>query len=76
MRLLNWLLFIVVMIVGIVFACLNAEPVSLHYYLGTQTFPLSALLVGSLIIGMLLGALFCWLKIVKLKIQLARMKHG
>lgn len=75
MRLLNGLLLLVVLIIVIVFACLNAEPVLFNYYLGSYTLPLSALLVAAFIIGLLIGAFFCSWKILKLKIQIRRLKR-
>lgn len=44
-----------VIILGVVFAVLNAEDVQLNYYLGSIELPLSLVLVLSMIIGALLG---------------------
>ena len=70
MRLFTWLFFSIVILLSTAFACLNAEPVFLHYYLGTQKLPLSVLLIGALIMGLLLGYLFSVITILKLKIKL------
>ncbi len=72
MRLITWIVMSIFILIVVSFACLNAETVKLHYYLGTQELPLSILLIGSLIIGMLIGLIVSWFKIIKLKIQLRR----
>lgn len=41
--------------VGISFTARNAQPVRVDYYVGVADFPLSLLLVGTLILGVLLG---------------------
>jgi putative membrane protein len=75
MRLITWIIASVFILIVVSFACLNAETVKLHYYLGTQELPLSVLLIGSLIIGMLIGLVLSWIKIIKLKIQLRRLQN-
>ena len=46
---------LIVIIFGIVFAVLNAEEVTLNYYLGSVELPLSLVLVLAMILGALLG---------------------
>jgi putative membrane protein len=48
-------LFLVLVIFGIVFAVLNAEPVQLNYYFGSKEVALSLVLVLAMIVGALLG---------------------
>ncbi|MCD6055251.1 MAG: uncharacterized protein K0R12_213 [Gammaproteobacteria bacterium] len=55
MRLITPVFFILVILVGATFACLNAAPVDIHYYVGTASVPLSLLLVFSFAIGILIG---------------------
>lgn len=55
MRLLYSTLALIVIIFGIVFAVLNAEKVTLNYYLGAVDLPLSLVLVLAMIFGALLG---------------------
>ena len=74
MRLLMWILVSILVLVGVSFACLNAEPVKLHYYVGVQELPLSFLLIATLILGMLIGLILSWFSIIKLKIQLKRLQ--
>lgn len=48
-------LFLVLVIFGIVFAVLNAEPIRLNYYFGSKEVALSLVLVLAMIVGALLG---------------------
>lgn len=50
-------LFLVLVIFGIVFAVLNAEPVQLNYYFGSKDVALSLVLVLAMIVGALLGVI-------------------
>jgi len=55
MQIFFYFLLVVTVLLGITFAALNAEPVTLHYYIGVKQLPLSFLLVFSLVFGVLLG---------------------
>jgi len=48
-------IFLVLVIFGIVFAVLNAEPVKLNYYFGSEEVPLSLIIVFAMIVGAILG---------------------
>ena len=74
MQIFTLLTYLVLIIVGITFACLNAEPVVVKYYVGTQQFPLSVLLIGLLVVGILIGMLSSLLKTIKLRIENKRLK--
>ena len=50
-------LFLALVIFGIVFAVLNAEPVQLNYYFGSANVALSLVLVLAMIAGALLGVI-------------------
>ncbi|MBS0358836.1 MAG: LapA family protein [Proteobacteria bacterium] len=57
MRIFSYLILLLLLLIGVTFACLNATPVPIHYYLGDATLPLSLLLVLVLGIGIFLGLL-------------------
>ena len=57
MRLLRYILFIVLLLLALSFALLNADPVSISYYLGTSQVPLSILLVFAFGMGCIIGLL-------------------
>ncbi len=56
-RLIYLILFLIISLFGILFAVLNAEPVELNYYFGSQQIALSLILVFAMFIGALLGVL-------------------
>lgn len=51
------LILCLVVLVGVVFAVLNAQPVLLNYYFGTREMPLSLVFILALIVGSVLGIL-------------------
>lgn len=55
-RVLGLLLLLLVLVFGLYFGLLNAEPVTVNYYFGARTLPLSFILVVMLIFGAVLGA--------------------
>ncbi|MES2997809.1 MAG: LapA family protein [Pseudomonadota bacterium] len=75
MRILAYLLLIVVVLFALAFAGLNAELVSVNYYLGKAQLPLSLLAVLSFIVGGLLGLLTAFVIYIKLKYANRRLKH-
>ena len=54
MRLIYLACALLVIVLGVVFAVLNAETVQLNYYLGSVDLPLSLVLVLAIIVGALL----------------------
>ncbi len=56
LRLVSFIVLLFVLIIGIYFGLLNADPVSVNYYFGAYEMPLSLLLVATLLTGALLGA--------------------
>lgn len=75
MRIVSLFFVLVIVIFGVTFATLNSDSVTINYYLGQCSFPLSLLLVlvfaGGCLIGMIAGL---WL-LVKSKIQCHRLQH-
>jgi uncharacterized integral membrane protein len=60
---------------GLIFAGLNADLVSVNYYLGTKRLPLSLLTILSFIVGGLLGLLTAFITYIKLKYVNRRLRH-
>lgn len=60
MRIISFTLFLILVILGVGFAMQNAEHVTLNYYFGTISLPLSLLLVLFLAVGALLGLFTGW----------------
>jgi len=74
MRFINIVLFFIIVLLGISFASLNAEPVAVNYYFGTQKIPLSLLLVITLGVGILLGLFVAFKVYLKNKWELSRLR--
>ncbi|OGT30814.1 MAG: hypothetical protein A3E87_07175 [Gammaproteobacteria bacterium RIFCSPHIGHO2_12_FULL_35_23] len=69
MRYIGYLIVIVLLIVGISFAILNSEAVPVNYYIATKHVPLSLLMVICFGIGVIIGILILFLKMVRLRIH-------
>ena len=60
MKLIWQALAVIIFIIGVVFALLNAQSVPLNYLLGHITWPLAFYLMITLILGCLIGFVFGW----------------
>jgi putative membrane protein len=78
MRLFSILILSLTALIGISFAVLNAQPVLVNYYFGTREIPLSLLLLMVLILGILIGLFSLYPRIVRLKLEVRRLRrsHG
>ncbi len=56
-RIVGFLFVLLVLVFGLFFGLLNADPVQVNYYFGSRELPLSFVLVMMLVIGALAGAL-------------------
>ena len=74
MRMLLSIISLFIIILGITFAYLNANPVIFNYYLGQRPIPLSLLLVCSLGLGLIIGFLVTAISWIKLKSANCRLK--
>lgn len=66
MRIISYIFLLIVMLIGLTFASLNAAPVIFNYYIGSKTIALSLLLVFTFGAGIFLGLLlfmFSWVRI-------------
>ena len=75
MRIISTLFLLSLILLGVTFAGLNAEPVAVNYYIGTTKLPLSLLLVVTLVLGGLLGLIFNIISYVKLKSANLRLRQ-
>lgn len=67
MRFFLYLFWLIVIIIGITFASLNAHVVTVNYYLDISSIPLALLLLIALAIGALLGVLALMPVVVRTK---------
>lgn len=56
-RILTIAFFVAIFIIGAAFSAKNTNPVTIDYYFSTITLPLSVIIVLSLIIGIVIGAI-------------------
>jgi putative membrane protein len=68
MRIITYLIVFILIVMGFTFACLNAQPVAMNYYIGQKDIPLSLLLAFTLFTGGILG----WLSGLAMALRLKR----
>ena len=56
-RLFTIFIFIIVCVIGATFAAINTHEVVINYYFGSLALPLSIIIILSIVIGLLLGAI-------------------
>lgn len=61
-RYLSYIGLIIIVIIGISFAILNASPITVDYYLGQATMPLSVVIFVSFVLGIMVGLLLMFAK--------------
>ena len=74
-RLVGFLFLVALVVIGLSFAVLNSQPVSLNYYFGYRDIPLSMVVVLSLAVGAVIGVLVSAGLILKLRAQLASVRR-
>jgi putative membrane protein len=74
-RIVTYLLLLIIILIGITFAVLNPTIVTMNYYIGQKTLPLSLLLVSVFAFGCFLGLLVGGWLLLKVKIKNYRLKQ-
>lgn len=74
-RIFGLIVTLLVLVFGLFFGLLNADPVTVNYYFGTTTLPLSLLLVFSLLLGAVFGVLAALSHIFRLRRELHRLRR-
>ncbi len=74
MRLVMILVYLLLILVGVSFAALNASSVGINLYFKIITMPISVLMIVMLGIGLLLGFLLFLFRYWRLKIELIKVK--
>lgn len=67
MRIFSYLVILIIVLFGVSFSVLNAQPVALNYYLGVKELSLSLLLVSSLGLGGFVGIIVALGPLLRLK---------
>jgi len=76
LRIFYLLLFLLLIVIGIAFAVLNAEAVEFNYYFSSRQIPLSLVLVLAMFTGAILGVLASTGVIVGLKREAAKLRKS
>lgn len=75
MKLLQILIYVVLVIVVLIFAALNATPTTVQLYWKSAQFPLAWVMACCFVSGMLVAGLVFVMKYGKLLMRLQKMKH-
>ncbi|MBS0290063.1 MAG: LapA family protein [Proteobacteria bacterium] len=67
MRFIGIMLIVILIIIGIAFTALNAQMVEVNYLIGTKQWPLSAILLCCLTLGVLMSVCTMGFSLLKLK---------
>jgi putative membrane protein len=70
MRLLSLLCLTFVILLGFSFAILNSDLVTIHYYVGVKQMPLSILMLGVLVLGIIIGWIVSFAALLKCKMAI------
>ena len=72
-RILTVVIFVIVFAVGTAFSAINTNPVIINYYLGTLTAPLSVVMILSIVVGIILGAVAIFAGTLRLRYENRRL---
>ena len=75
MRLLMMLFYLVLILLGVSFAALNASSVQVNFYFKTLTMPISVLMTIMLGVGLLIGFLIFLYRYWRLKVDYLKIKN-
>lgn len=75
MRIISYLFILIVILFGISFAVLNLDAVTINYYFGQSSLPLSLLLVLVFALGCLIGMVVGFLLLLKAKLRNYRLRQ-
>jgi len=73
-RIITIIIFIAVFATGAAFSAINNNPVEVQYYLGTLTLPVSVVVIVSLVVGIILGALAIFIGTLRLRYENKRLQ--
>ena len=75
MRYIVYVFWIIIILLGVTFASLNPQPLTINYYVDTTTIYLPILLLIALVIGAFLGIIAMLPMLVKSKSTSRRLRH-
>lgn len=75
MRYVVYLFWIIIILLGVTFASLNPQKVTLNYYLDVKNVHLPFVLLAALVVGTLLGVIAMLPSLIKAKAKARRLSH-
>jgi len=75
MRIVSYIFFLILLFVGVVFACLNHQEVSLNYFIDEAHIPLSLLLVIVFALGGIIGLLAAGIVVMRQRLENRSLKN-
>lgn len=75
-RIINIIVFLVVLVVGVEFSAMNSEPVTVNYLLGTASLPLSFVVVCAFAAGVIISFIFSLGIILPLRWRAAKLQRA
>ena len=75
MRIITYIILLLIVLLGLTFAGLNADPVTLNYYIGSSNISLSLLLVCTLGFGALVGILVALVPLIRARQKNSKLKQ-
>ncbi|MEM9242640.1 MAG: lipopolysaccharide assembly protein LapA domain-containing protein [Pseudomonadota bacterium] len=75
MKLISYIIILVIVVFGTMFAMLNSKTVDFNYYFGNVTVALSLLLAISLFLGVLLGGGIGFIRVITLRLKIRRLRR-
>ncbi|MGD9109267.1 MAG: LapA family protein [Gammaproteobacteria bacterium] len=75
MKIFGYLIFLLIILIGISFAIMNSSLVAVNYYIGVKQLPLSFLLMLAFGIGLIIGFLALFISLIRLHTNLGRTKR-
>ena len=75
MRIFIWLFYLLLILLGVTFAALNAGTVQVNFYVKTVSIPIAVLMTTMFGVGLLLGFLLVQLRYWRLKMELIKIRN-
>jgi putative membrane protein len=75
MRIISYILFILLLLIGVSFACLNRQEVTVNYFVDVAHLPLCLLLVVVFALGGILGLFAAGIALMRHKVENIALKY-
>jgi putative membrane protein len=76
MKYIGYLFILIIVVLGVTFAVLNAAPVAINYYFSTSHLALSVLLAIAFFAGVIIGVLVLCLRLMRARVEARRLRKA